>query len=107
MRDYARDDRAKHRKLPPVSASVWTPANFLVNRSTFVKIGGRGELHESRQLALRPSLGFCTRDERGWRIGRITVSVKIGELGDDWSFVLVVEVEYEFFLFFTFYVNDE
>lgn len=28
------------------------------------------------------------------------MSVKIGELGDDWSFVLVVEVEYEFFLFF-------
>lgn len=35
------------------------------------------------------------------------MSVKIGELGDDWSFVLVVEVEHEFFLFFTFYVNDE
>lgn len=67
MRDYARDDRAKHRKLPAVSASVWTPANFLVNRSTFVKIGGN------------------YTNPASWRCGRAWVFVRVmnevGELG--------------------------
>lgn len=69
MRDYARDDRAKHRKLPPVSASVWTPANFLVNRSTFVKIGGGGNY----------------TNPASWRCGRAWVFARVmnevGELG--------------------------